>query len=309
MAAGMIVGKKYKLTKKIGSGSFGEIYAGYDVDTHFEIACKVESNRSQHPQLLHEHKVYRTLNHSIGIPTVLHVCSDSHRNYLIMDLLGPSLEDLFNFCRRKFSTTTVAAIADQMIARIEYIHSRSYVHRDIKPDNFLIGRAKNASKIYIVDFGLAKKYRDPRTHVHVPFVSNKSLTGTARYASRNAHRGYEQSRRDDLEALGYVLVYFLRGDLPWQGLRADTKKQKYEKIAELKMCTPLHVLCQQLPGEFLSYFHHVRYLEFHQPPDYLYLRHLFRRLLPGADKLNKPISMDWTVLHQNAYQKNHSLQK
>merc|ERR1719395_392242 len=136
---------------------------------------------------------------------------------MVMDLLGPSLEDLFNFCHRKFSLKTVLMLADQ---------------------------------VNCIDFGLAKKYRDPRTHQHIAYRENKNLTGTARYASINTHLGIEQSRRDDLESLGYVLMYFLRGSLPWPGLKAATKNQKYEKISERKIATPTDVLCKSFPTEF-----------------------------------------------------------
>jgi casein kinase 1 len=197
---------------------------------------------------------------------------------LVLDLLGPSLEDLFNFCSRKFSLKTVLMLADQLINRVEYVHSKSFLHRDIKPDNFLMGLGRRANQVYIIDFGLAKKYRDPTTHQHIPYRENKNLTGTARYASINTHLGIEQSRRDDLESLGYVLMYFLRGSLPWQGLKAGTKKQKYEKISEKKMSTPIEVLCKAYPSEFASYFHYCRSLRFDDKPDYAYSKRIFRDL-------------------------------
>lgn len=133
---------------------------------------------------------------------------------------------------------------------MQSIHEKNLIYRDIKPDNFLAGRAnsKNAALIHVVDFGMAKQYRDPKTKQHIPYRERKSLSGTARYMSINTHLGREQSRRDDLEALGHVFMYFLRGGLPWQGLKAATNKQKYEKIGEKKQSTPIKELCEGFPG-------------------------------------------------------------
>ena len=152
------------------------------------------------------------------------------------------------------------------------------MHRDIKPDNFLIGTNKNVNTIYIIDFGLTKHYKDPLSGIHIPYKENKSLTGTARYASLNTHLGVEQSRRDDLECLGYVILYFLKGTLPWQGLQAKTRKEKYEKIKAKKQTTTIPELCEGLPNEFAVYLKYCRDLAFEEDPDYGYLIKLFENL-------------------------------
>ena len=138
---------------------------------------------------------------------------------------------------------------------MEYLHTKHFLHRDIKPDNYLIGLHKKSSIIYLIDYGLSKRYKDPKSGFHIPYKDNKSLTGTARYASVNTHLGIEQSRRDDLECIGYVLMYCLKGNLPWQGQRAYTKKEKYEKIMEKKMATPVEILCKNYPSKYYIYIH------------------------------------------------------
>ncbi|KAB2604226.1 casein kinase I [Pyrus ussuriensis x Pyrus communis] len=289
------VGNKFRLGRKIGSGSFGEIHLGTNIQTNEEVAIKLENVKTKHPQLLYESKLYRILSGATGIPNVRWFGVEGGYNVLVMDLLGPSLEDLFNFCNRKLSLKTVLMLADQMISRVEFVHSKSFLHRDIKPDNFLMGLGRRANQVYMIDFGLAKKYRDSSTRQHIPYRENKNLTGTARYASFNTHLGIEQSRRDDLESLGYVLMYFLRGSLPWQGLKAGTKKQKYEKITEKKVSTSIEALCRGYPTEFASYFHYCRSLRFDDKPDYLYLKKIFRDVFI-REGFPFDYVFDWTIL-------------
>lgn len=290
---------RYRLVRKIGSGSFGDIYLGTNLLNGEEVAVKLESVKARHPQLLYESKLYKILYGGVGIPHCRYYGQEKDYNVLVMDLLGPSLEDLFNFCSRKFTMKTVLMLADQMIGRIEYVHNKSFMHRDIKPDNFLMGIGRHCNKLYIIDFGLAKKFRDTRTRNHIPYREDKNLTGTARYASINAHLGVEQSRRDDMESLGYVLMYFNRGSLPWQGLKAGTKKQKYEKISEKKMATTVEMLCKGFPAEFSMYLNYCRGLRFNEAPDYMYLRQLFRILFRTLNYQYDYI-FDWTMLKQKA---------
>ncbi|OQS04490.1 casein kinase [Thraustotheca clavata] len=290
------VGKKFRLGRKIGSGSFGDIYLGTNMTSGEEVAIKLESVKSKHPQLMYESRIYKILSGGLGIPNLRWFGVEGEYNVMVIDLLGPSLEDLFNYCGRRFQLKTVLMIADQLLCRIEYCHSKNFIHRDLKPDNFLIGLGKRAQIVHLIDFGLAKKYRDPKTQQHIPYRENKNLTGTARYASINTHVGIEQSRRDDLESLGYVFMYFIRGSLPWQGLRANTKKQKYEKIMEKKMNTPVDVLCRGFPTEFRAYFEYCRALRFDDKPDYAYLKRLFKELF-FRKGYQFDAMFDWTVLN------------
>ncbi|XP_012569783.1 casein kinase 1-like protein 6 isoform X2 [Cicer arietinum] len=295
-----VIGGKFKLGRKIGSGSFGELYLAVNIQTGEEVAVKLEPVKTRHPQLHYESKLYMLLQGGTGVPHLKWFGVEGEYNVMAIDLLGPSLEDLFNYCNRKFTLKSVLMLADQLINRVEYMHSRGFLHRDIKPDNFLMGLGRKANQVYIIDYGLAKKYRDLQTHRHIPYRENKNLTGTARYASVNTHLGIEQSRRDDLESLGYVLMYFIKGSLPWQGLKAGTKKQKYDKISETKVSTPVEVLCKSYPSEFVSYFHYCRSLRFEDKPDYSYLKRLFRDLFI-REGYQFDYVFDWTVLKYPQY--------
>ncbi|CAM0512754.1 unnamed protein product [Fasciola hepatica] len=297
-----VIGGKWRLLRKIGSGSFGAIYLGVNIHTAEEVAVKLERVNARHPQLYFESRVYRVLQGTSGIPQVFFYGLDGVRNThhaLIMDLLGPSLEDLFSFCGRRFTMKTVLMLADQMLWRLDFLHARNFIHRDITPDNFLMGIGGNCNKVFLIDFGLAKKFRDSRTRRHIAYREDRTLTGTARYASLNSHNGIEQSRRDDLESLGYVCMYFIRGSLPWQGLRAANKAQKYERIYEKKASTPIDMLCRGYPPEFAIYLTHCRSLRFDEAPNYGFLRSNFRNLFRTSSFVWDYV-FDWTLLRQKA---------
>ena len=276
---GTILFHKYTLMKKLGEGSFGRIYSAKENSTNNWYAIKLENkNRSQN--LLESEAYIMSYLNSPRIPMVKSFGYTGDYNVLIMELMGKSLEDLFeSMSTKKMSVRCVCNIGYQMIEIIEYVHNKHIVHRDIKPDNFVMGKGNKSKFLFLLDFGLAKKYRSSTTLKHYPLIKKKHLTGTARYASINALNGYTQSRRDDLEAIGYVLVYFLLGRLPWQGMLNKNKDERYMKIMEVKRDTDPHILCKNLPVEFEKYITYTRNLEYEQDPDYNMLKNLFLKVL------------------------------
>ena len=294
--------KNYKLffDRKLGSGAFGEIYKGEEISTHRKIAVKCELVQPDRVSLLKsEIEILQYLKGTKGIPKIyLHLSSNNY-NFMLFELLGSNIDNLFHFCNKKFSLPTVLSLGLQMLNRIESIHSLHIIHRDIKPENFLIGKGKKISTLYLCDFGLAKRFRDKKTGDHIPYINNKHFTGTPSFASVYTHLGCEQSRRDDLESLAYTLIYLGTGTLPWKGLKSKGKDEKYSKILTKKMNSKSEELLKGLPNEFMSFLQNVRDLQFDQKPDYDYLRGLLRKMNTSKIPLEK-VKLDYIkILEKN----------
>lgn len=256
------------------------------------VAIKTEEEGGH--RLKHEARVYESLIGGVGVPFVHWFGTEHGYNALVIDLLGYNLEQLFNYCNRQFSLKTVLLLGDQLISLIEYIHSKSLIHGDIKPKNFAIGFGMLENQINVLDFGLTKHYRDPRTRAHRSYRENQPPKGTPRYMSINAHLGITQSRRDDMLSLGYMLLYFLCGSLPWQGLKAATSKQKDDMIKMMK-ATCIEELRHDSP--LTAYFTYIRSLKFDEKPDYCYLRDIFRDFFEQQAFQNDYL-FDWIVYRE-----------
>ena len=279
---------QYKL---LGKGGFGHLFLGRSIHENSFIAIKVEE-QSPRSRLAWEYQILKELSDGEGIPKVYRLHRGKKHNYLIMQLLGKSLDKLFVDMKKKFSIKTVCMIAYQMVQRIEFVHSKGYIHRDVKPGNFLLGKNLDRKKIYIIDFGLSKKYIDKSTNKHIIYKEGKGLTGTARYVSLNTHYGIEQSRKDDIEGIAYNLIYVAKGKLPWQGVKTKNKKEKHKKIMELKEEYNPDKLCEGLPEEFPTLLKYSRKLDFEEKPDYKNIKIMFKQLM-NANKQQMDWKFDW----------------
>ena len=212
---------------------------------------------------------------------------------MITEIIGNSLEDLFRCCKFKFTLLTTLMVVEQMLCLIEFIHSRNIIHRSVSPENFVMGRGNKKHQVYAFNFDIAKFYRHPKTGLHIPFTDFKGFRGTPLYASINAHLGIEQSRRDDIESLGYIFVYFMKGNLPWQGLRTKNIEEKLEIIKEKKITIGLETLCFGLPGEIKTFIQYARDLQFEDCPDYNYLKNLIRKIGENNHLVFNYNKFDW----------------
>ncbi len=270
----LVVEGKYKITSKLGEGSFGKIFKGVNVNTNEEIAIKIEKS-TESSLLKTEAKIYKLLENTKGVPSLRSYGCEGNFNYMVMDLLGRSLEEVRVACGGKIGLKSVLAIGIQLLKRIEAIHEEGIIHRDIKPDNFLLKPQSNM--IYIIDFGLARRYKTKKEQ-HITLTDGRKLTGTARYASANVHMGLTPSRRDDLESIIYVLLYLLNGKLPWQAIKCSDKEKRYDAIGQQKINLAPWTHFRNSPGEFILFLKYCRGLDFNEDPDYNYLRNLLGNL-------------------------------
>ena len=275
---GKIFFKKYKLLRLIGKGSFSEVYLGENIVTKKIYSVKIENRYLIKTENL-EKEAYILLNlKCFGIPEVISFGRSGKYNILVQTLLGKSLEKIWLENNRSFNIKDLCMIAIQTLDRIEYIHSKNYLHRDIKPENFLVGYP-DSSVIYLIDFGLSKKYRSSRTGKHIKSLKIKKIDGTTNFLSLNAMRGNEQSRKDELESLGYMYIYLAKGELPWSNIKCHKIEDMITKTGIMKSKISVENLCQKLPNEFCQYMNYVKKLSFEQNPDYEYLRNLFKNIL------------------------------
>ena len=212
------------------------------------MAIKAEPLNQQFSQLLREIQNFKALE-GVGFPALIKqgISVENEFIFLVTDLLGPSLEDLFNLCGQKFSLKTTLMLFYQLLERVQHMHEMHYIHRDIKPDNIMMGLGEHSNTVFMIDFGLTRLVIDPKTGKHIPFIGMKNLIGTCRYVSVNSHKGFELSRRDDLITLGYVMINLIKGSLPWQGITISKHSARYRKVGKFKQQSPNEKLCQGCP--------------------------------------------------------------
>lgn len=286
------VAEIYRIKYQIERGSFGIVFAGINLKTGCDVAIKVENMSVKYPQLYQEYLTYKALKGHEGFAKVFCYTQERNCNILVMERLGQSLNDLFGSCGGIFTLKCVLMIADQMLTRLEDLHEKGFIHRDVKPSNILVGTESAVNMLYLIDFGMAMKYRNVHTNEHIKYGKVTHLFGTALFASVSAGLQYQQSRKDDLESLGYLLVYFYKGKLPWSKIHTDNKDEKFSMMTKIKKEISSDLLFLGMPKVFKIYMDYCKNLKFHETPDYGYLRGLFKSVFYRKN-YSYDLDFDW----------------
>ena len=272
--------KKYKPFYQKAHGSFSIIYEGINIETNENVAIKIEPRNAQSENLLLQNEIFYLykLRHCPGIVKIITTGRTKKYNILIETLLGGSLYSLYLDQNKNFTLKDICLISLQCISRLESVHNNGIIHCDIKPENFCVG-LRDKRIIYLIDFGISKKYRSDRTKKHIQFNITKTMCGTARYASMNALSGLQLSRRDDLESLSYMILYFLTKKLPWQGITAKSLAIRYKKIYEKKFELEKWDKFLSLPIQIQNFIKYCRNLGFSEDPNYKLMKNFFYDLM------------------------------
>ena len=302
-----LIFKKFRVGRLIHKSDISLIHEGKNELTQEPVAMKFEKNKSKF-ELLESEAYILFLLKGLGIPRVISFGKTTNYKVLVEELLGQTIYLIWNKkINDKNKLNDICLIAIQCINRLEYIHSRNIIHRDIKPFNFVFGR-KDPNLIYLIDFGISRKYRSSKSGNHIRYKKLNSINGSMRYMSINCNKGYEQSRRDDLESLGYLLIYLIKKTLPWIHIEKQNidSKEKFLKICSIKSTIKPEELCSGLPIEFCQYIKYCRDLRFEQQPNYNYLRNLFIEVIKANEKF---IDIRFIHFMQFSWLKNNNIKK
>lgn len=288
-------GGRYKITRSIAKGSFGQVFAGIDQQTQKEVAIKIEMPNSKSHILMYEYSVYKSFKSSSFIPEIYWIGSSNNHTVMVMELLGSSLYQMLQICNGKFTLSTTLLLAMKMLKCVEYVHKFGCVHHDLKPENFLL-RKDQPNEICLIDYGLSYRYLDPASGAHIGYMKGCSFTGNARFASINSLDGIGSSRRDDIESLLYIWMYFLKGDLPWISLGGSNPKENQQLVLETKQKIKPEKLFKDCPPEFSKIYYYIKQMRFNDAPNYQKIENLliaaFKTAFPKVD-INKNITYDW----------------
>ena len=283
----------------IGSGSFGKVLYGIHKSSSLEVAVKVLNEETSMETIQKEINFSKQLQKITGFPTIYYTCIYEKKNIIVESLLGPSLDKLFKYCGKKFPLKTVCLIGKEMVKRLENMHEKGILHRDLKPNNLTWGNFNSSyndinynsinnniynkldiNTIFLIDFGLSCSFLEGGpNYKHYKIKTKLNFVGTLRYASLNSHKGIRQSRRDDLESMIYILIYFLKGKLPWQDVKAKKKEERHKLISDIKGAVSIESLCEDLPSEFAELLRYVKNLGFEEKPFYAKFYNFFHNLI------------------------------